>query len=62
MTDRPRDLARSALKFGAAGGCVYGCVDCRYLPLCGHDEITEEKAAEKRRNLDKAIRKRSKQR
>lgn len=34
-----RDLARSALRFGALGGCGAGCELCRFLWLCDGGEI-----------------------
>lgn len=33
MPDK-RDLARSALAFGRAGGCASGCELCRFVYLC----------------------------
>lgn len=38
---RPIDLPRRALEFGAAGGCKYGCRDCRYIVVCGFETPEE---------------------
>ena len=37
-----RDLARSALAFGRAGGCVAGCELCRFVYLCEGGTVGEE--------------------
>ena len=39
-----RDMARSALAFGVAGGCVAGCENCRFLWLCEGGEIGAEQS------------------
>ena len=36
------DLARSALAFGRAGGCVAGCELCRFVYLCEGGTVGEE--------------------
>ena len=41
-----RDLARSALAFGRAGGCAAGCANCRYWRLCSGGDIGAEEGGE----------------
>lgn len=42
MGSVPRDIRRSALRFGESGGCRAGCADCKYLRVCegGREKIT----------------------
>jgi len=57
MTNRPRDLARSALAFGASGGCAAGCQNCLYISICGTDEAEEKEVEKKRGRLKQHLKK-----
>lgn len=49
-----RDEVRSALRFGAMGGCSAGCDLCRFFWLCEGGEIgADELGGEDERKVDK---------